>query len=267
MMECLKQRIADSSLLRLIGRFLKAGVMEEGQVLATERGTSQGGIISPILANIYLHYVLDLWFERKVKKQMRGYARLIRYADDFVVCFQSEKEAHAFGEMLKERLAKFGLRVSEKKSRIIAFGRYMWQKAQREGKRVETFDFLGFTHYCDKTRRGAFKMGHKTASQRYRQKAKELNGWLKRVRNWVKLEEWWRVLQRKLVGHYRYYGISGNYPALRRFYRLAFKLAYKWINRRSQKKSMGFAKYLRFLAYNPLPKPKIYHSLYTLSSY
>jgi len=210
--------------------------------------------------------VLDLWFERKVKKQLRGYARLIRYADDFVVCFQSEKEAYAFGEMLKERLAKFGLRISEKKSRIIAFGRYVWQKAQREGKKVETFDFLGFTHYCDKTRRGAFKMGHKTASQRFRQKAKELNGWLKRIRNWVELEEWWRVLQQKMVGHYRYYGISGNYPALMRFYRLAFKLAYKWINRRSQKRSMSFAKYLRFLVYNPLPQPKIYHSLYTLSS-
>ena len=266
MMRCLKQRIADSSLLRLIARFLKAGVMEGGKVLVTGRGTPQGGIISPLLANIYLHYVLDLWFERKVKKQMRGYARLIRYADDFVVCFQSEKEARAFGEMLKERLAKFGLRISEKKSRIIAFGRYVWQRAKREGKKVETFDFLGFTHYCDKTRRGAFKMGHKTARQKFRQKAKELNGWLKRVRNWVKLKEWWRVLQQKLVGHYRYYGISGNYPALRRFHRLAFKLAYKWINRRSQKKSMSFAKYLRFLAYNPLPKPKIYHSFYTLSS-
>ncbi len=188
-------------------------------------------------------------------------------SDWHVVCFQSEKEAHTFGEMLKERLAKFGLRVLERKSRIIAFGRYVWQKAQREGKKVETFDFLGFTHNCDKTRRGAFKMGHKTASQRFRQKAKELNGWLKRIRNSVELKEWWKVLQRKLVGHYRYYGISGNYPALRRFYRLAFKLACKWMNRRSQRKSMSFDKYLRFLAYNPLPQPKIYHSIYTLSSY
>ena len=267
LMECLKQRVADSSLLRLIGRFLKAGVLEEGQVRETEAGTPQGGIISPLLANIYLHYVLDLWFERKVKPQCRGYARLIRYADDFVVCFQSEQEARAFGEMLRERLAKFGLRIAEKKSRIIAFGRYVWGQAQREGKKVETFDFLGFTHYCDRTRKGAFKLGRKTASKKFRQKVKELNTWMKRVRNYVELKDWWRVLRMKMIGHYRYYGISGNYPALRKFYRCAFKLAYKWINRRSQKRSMNFAKYLRFLEFNPLPQPKVYHSLYTLSSF
>lgn len=267
LLECLRQRVKDRSLLRLIARFLKAGVLEEGKVWETDKGTPQGGIISPLLANVYLHYVLDLWFERVVKKRCKGYARLIRYADDFVVCFQSEREAQAFGEMLRERLGKFGLRISESKSRIIAFGRQVWQKTRREGKRVETFHFLGFTHYCDKTRKGAFKLGRKTASKKFRQKAKELNEWLRRVRNSVKLEAWWQVLKLKVVGHYRYYGISGNYPALRKFYRLAFKLAYKWINRRSQKKSFSFAQYLRFLAYNPLPKPKIYHLTYTLSSY
>ena len=265
MMECLKQRVADSSLLRIIARMLKAGVMEEGQVRETEQGTPQGSVISPLLANIYLHYVLDLWFERKVKPQCKGYVRLIRYADDFVVCFQNEKEARTFAERLKERLAKFGLRLAESKSRIIAFGRYVWQKAVREGGKVETFDFLGFTHYCDKTRKGTFKLGRKTASKKFRQKMKELNAWLKRVRNFVKLEDWWAVLRMKLVGHYRYYGISGNYPALKKFYKYAFWLAYKWINRRSQKRSMNFAKYLRFLEFNPLPQPKIYHTLYTLS--
>ncbi len=266
MLKCLGERIRDSRLLRLIARFLKAGVMEEGKVLATDQGTPQGGIIIPLLANLYLHYALDRWFERKVKPQFKRYARLIRYADDFVVCFQSEREALTFGEMLKERLAKAGLRISEEKSRILAFGGRVWQRAEREGKRVATFDFLGFTHYCDKTRKGAFKMGHKTASKKFRQKAKELNGWLKRVRNCVEMAEWWAVLRQKMVGHYRYYGISGNYPALQRYYRLASKMAYKWINRRSQKRSMSFARYLRFLAYNPLPKPKIYHSMYTLSS-
>jgi hypothetical protein len=178
---------------------------------------------------------VECGFERKVKPQMKGYVRLIRYADDLVVCIQSEKEAHAFVEMLKERLAKFGLRLSENKSRIIAFGRYVWQKAQREGQKVETFDFLGFTHYCDKTRKGAFKLGRRTARKKFRQKVKEMNEWLKRIRNGVKLTEWWRVLGQKLMGHYRYYGVSGNYPSLRRFYRLAFKMAYKWIQRRSQK--------------------------------
>jgi group II intron reverse transcriptase/maturase len=266
MMECLRQRVADSSLLRLIARILKAGVLEGGKVEATEQGTPQGGNISPLLANIYLHYVLDLWFERKIKPQMKGYVRLIRYADDFVVCFQSEKEAHAFVEMLKERLAKFGLRMAEQKTRIIAFGRYVWQKAQRARQKVETFDFLGFTHHCDRTRKGAFKLGRRTARKKFRQKVKELNGWLKRVRNCVKLTEWWKVLGQKLLGHYRYYGVSGNYPSLKRFYRLAFKMAYKWIQRRSQKGWWGFAKYVRFVAEHPLPQPKIYRSLYTLSA-
>ena len=265
MVKCLKERITDSSLLRLIGRFLKAGVMEEGKVWATEKGTPQGGIISPLLANIYLHYVIDLWYERKVKRGCRGYVRLIRYADDFVVCFQDSTEAQAFGERLRERLAQFGLRVSEKKSRIIAFGRYVWQKAQREKQTVETFDFLGFTHYVARTRKGKFKLGRRTAGKKFRQKAKALNVWLKQVRNEMELSEWWAVLKLKLLGHYRYYGISGNLPGLEQYYSVAFKLAFKWINRRSQKKSMNKAKYFRFLKYHPLPKPKIYHATRNLS--
>ena len=266
MMECLKQRVEDRSLLRLIARFLKAGVMEEGKYVQTDKGTPQGGVLSPLLANIYLHYVLDLWFEKRVKKMAKGYACLVRYADDFVVCFQAEREATGFAEMLRERLKKFGLRISESKSRVIEFGRRVWQKARREGKKVQTFDFLGFTHYCDTTRRGFFKLGRKTSSKKFRQKAKELNLWLKQVRNAAKLKEWWPVLKMKLTGHYRYYGVSGNYAALKRFYTLALKLAYKWLNRRSQKKSYTFANYLRFLAFDPLPKPCIYHSLFTLSS-
>ena len=267
LMRCLRERIRDTSLLRLIGRFLKAGVMEEGKYIEVNKGTPQGGIISPILANIYLHYILDLWFEKAVKKQFKGYAQLIRYGDDFIVCFQSSREAKDFEEMLGQRLDKFGLRIAEGKSRVIGFGRYEWEKAQQEGKRVESFDFLGFTHYCDKTRRGKFKLGRKTSSKRFRQKLKATNQWLRSVRNQVKLAEWWKVLGLKLVGHYRYYGMSGNLSALRKFSRETSKLAYKWINRRSQKKSFTFAQYCKFKKYNPLPEPKIYHLTYTLSSY
>jgi len=143
LMRCLRERIRDTSLLRLIGRFLKAGVMEEGKYIEVNKGTPQGGIISPILANIYLHYILDLWFEKAVKKQFKGYAQLIRYGDDFIVCFQSSREAKDFEEMLGQRLDKFGLRIAEGKSRVIGFGRYEWEKAQQEGKRVASFDFLG----------------------------------------------------------------------------------------------------------------------------
>ena len=267
LIKCLRQRIRDTSLLRLIVRFLKAGIMEEGRFIQTDKGTPQGGILSPILSNIYLHYCLDLWFERVAKKQLRGFVQLVRYADDFIVCFQSRREAEVFGELLRQRLGKFGLRIAESKSRIIQFGRYVWQKAQKEDRKVATFDFLGFTHYCDKTRKGKFKLGRKTASKKFRQKAKDLNIWLKRVRNWVELKEWWRVLRLKLIGHYRYYGISGNFVEIKKFYILASKLAYKWINRRSQKKSYTYEQYCRFKQYNPLPEPKIYHRTYALSSY
>jgi len=267
LMRCLRERIIDTSLLRLIVRFLKAGVMEEGKYVEVDKGTPQGGIISPILANIYLHYILDLWFEKAVKRQLTGYVGLIRYGDDFVVCFQRGDEAKAFEEMLKQRLDKFGLRIAEGKSRVIGFGRCEWEKAQQEGRKVATFDFLGFTHYCDKTRRGKFKLGRKTSSKRFRQKVKAANQWLKRVRNQVTLAEWWKVYRLKLLGHYRYYGISGNMLALRGFFKETSALAYKWINRRSQKKSFTYAQYRNFKKYNPLPEPKIYHLTYTLSSH
>lgn len=265
LMRFLKERIADRNLLRLIGRFLNTGVMEEGKYTEVDKGTPQGGLISPILANIYLHYVLDLWFEKKVKKELKGYARLIRYADDFVVLLQSHKEAKWFGEILKERFNKFGLEISEKKSRIIEFGENVWKKSLREKKAVATFDFLGFRHFCERTRTGAFKLGRKTSPKKYGQKTIAINLWLKSVRNKVKLEEWWKIFNMKLAGHYRYYGVSGNYVSLDKFYWQTRKLALKWINRRSQKKSFTHLRYEKFLECHPLPRPAIYHSLYALS--
>jgi len=267
MMKFLEERIADPNILRLIGRFLRSGVMEDGKFYQVDKGTPQGGILSPLLANIYLHYCLDLWFEKRVKKQLGGYARFIRYADDFVVCFQKTEEAEEFGRELEERLGKFGLTVSEEKSRIISFGRHPYYSAQEEGKRVETFDFLGFTHYCTKTRKGYFKLGRKTSRERYREKLKGTNQWLKKVRNRIIQEEWWEVLRMKMIGHYRYYGVSGNMRELKAFYNETVRLAYKWINRRSQKKSYNITQFYKMLEYKPLPKPKIYLQTYTPSSY
>lgn len=264
--KCLKQRISDSNFLRLISRFLKAGVVEEGSFIETETGTPQGGIVSPILANIYLHYILDLWFEKIFKKQMKGFAQIVRYADDFVVCFQAEREAQAFGVQLHQRLGKFGLKVSEKKARIMEFGRYALEKARKENKKVSTFDFLGFTHYCGRSRAGKFKLGRKTRRMSFRQKIKGINLWLKGVRNLVELKQWWKILGQKLTGHYNYYGIGGNMRQINIFYRKCVELAYKWVNRRSQKKSYNWEQYNRLLKYNPLPKPKIYHLTYALSS-
>jgi RNA-directed DNA polymerase len=266
LMKFLKVRISDPNILRLVERFLRTGVMEEGKYYEIDKGTPQGGILSPLLANIYLHFCLDIWFEKVIKKKNKRFCMLIRYADDFVVCFQFATEAVAFGKALKERLGKFGLKISKEKSQIIPFGRYPWLSAQKKGKKLKTFDFLGFTHYCTKTRRGYFRLGRKTSKLKFRQKIKELNQWLKRVRNMVELKEWWKVLKLKFVGHFRYYGISGNAIQIGAFYRLVLKLAFKWINRRSQRKSYNWAQFNRYLKYNPLPKPRIYHLTYTLSS-
>jgi len=265
LMKLLRRRIVDPNILRLIGRFLRAGVIEEGKYYQIDKGTPQGGILSPLLANIYLHYALDLWFEKVVKLHTNGFCQLTRYADDFVGCFQKAEEARAFGKALRERLSKYGLKISEEKSRIIPFGRYPYLSAIKKSKRLATFDFLGFTHYCTKTRRGYFKLGRKTSKAKFRQRIKELNQWLKKIRNMVKLKEWWEVLRAKLLGHYHYYGLSGNMPEMKAFYKHILRLAFKWINRRSQKKSYNWIQFSKFLKYNPLPKPKIYHLTYTLS--
>ncbi len=220
-----------------------------------------------MLANIYLHYVLDRWFERKIRGKARGYCILVRYADDFVVCFQYEEEAKGFTKELKERLNKYGLEISEEKSKVIEFGRYARQKAQKEGRRLETFDFLGFTHYCDRSITGKFKLTQKTSMKKYRQKLKAANEWLKRYRNVMPLKEgYWQTLALKLKGHYQYYGISGNSKMIQQFYNETLKLAYKWINRRSQRKSYNWEQFKKFVQFNPLPKPRIYHSTYTLYS-
>ena len=263
LMECLKQRISDPSFLRLIVRFLKAGIIEEGKYRETDKGTPQGGVLSPMLANIYLHYILDLWFEKEAKKEIKGYSKLIRYADDFVVCFGERESAIKFMEMLKERFAKFGLRISEEKSRVIDFGRKVWEDDNRRGGNGTTFDFLGFTHYGDKTRSGGYKVGRKTSKKKYIQKMREMKEWLKSIRNLVKLKVWWKILQVKLTGHYRYYGMSGNSRMINEYYQETSKLAFKWINRRSQKKSCTYAQYRSGLK-EMLPKPKIYHNIYKL---
>ena len=265
LMECLKQRISDPNFLRLVVRFLKAGIIEEGEYAESDKGTPQGGVLSPLLANIYLHYVLDLWFEKIAMKELKGYMRLIRYCDDFVVCFEEVEAAGKFMEMLKVRLSKFGLKIAEDKSRVIEFGRKVWKDTNGKGGKPATFDFLGFTHFCDKTRRGKFKVGRKTARKKFIQKMKAMNEWLKGVRNLTKLPEWWKVLKVKLTGHYRYYGISGNRKSMDRFYEETTKLAYKWINLRSQKKSYAYEQYDLYWKVK-LPKPKIYHNIYTLPS-
>jgi RNA-directed DNA polymerase len=259
---CLEEKIIDRNLLWLVRKFLKAGVVEDGKQLTTDVGTPQGGVISPLLANIYLHYVLDLWFKKEIKSQTKGHMELIRYCDDFVVCCESEKDAKNFLELLRSRLEKFGLQVSGDKTKVLKFGRQVWKQAQRSKEKVETFNFLGFTHYCGKSRQGYFIMGHKTSKENLCRKLKETKEWLKQIRNKVRLKEWWPVLKSKLTGHYNYFGVSGNYRNLMKFYRSILLIVFKWINRRSQKKSMDFGQYKNYLQLNPLPTPRICYAMY-----
>jgi group II intron reverse transcriptase/maturase len=266
MRKFLEHRISDTNFDRLIYRFLRNGYMEEGREYDVEKGTPQGGIISPVLANIYLHYVLDLWLEKVIKPESRGTVEMVRYADDFVLCVQYKDDAEKILEKLKERLGKFGLELAEDKTRRIEFGRFSKQNAQAKGTKPATFNFLGFTHYIDQTRTGQYKLGRKTDRNKLTAKRKELNEWLKSARNRMPLQELWKTLRAKLTGHFRYYGVSGNFRSMARYRWEGLRLVLKWLNRRSQKKSFNWETFRRYVEKYPLPKPAIYHNFYDLKA-
>ncbi len=187
---------------------------------------------------------------------------MIRYCDDFVVVCESKHDAEDFLKKLEERFAKFDLQMSQDKTKIVEFGRGPWKRACKKGSKLKTFDFLGFTHFCTKSRKGYFMMGHKTSKVGLNKALKDMNLWLKKVRNLVSLKLWWPLLKAKLTGHFNYYGISGNFRCLKQFYLKVISLVFKWINRRSQKKSMNFDMFLKYLNWHPIPAPKIMYSLY-----
>ena len=258
---CLEERIGDKMLLRLIVRILKGGVLELGKTIKSKKGTPQGAILSPVLANIYLHYILDLWIEKVIKKRAKGYIGIVRYADDFIICVERKEEAEALLKALEKRLIKFELELSKEKTKIVEFGR---RAKKRSGN---TFNFLGFTHFNDRTRKGYYKVGRKTEWKRFRRAVKEMNQWLKRIRNMTSIKEWWKILIAKLRGYFQYYGVSGNMIWLRKFYSIVIRMIHKWINRRSQKKRYNWQRFIEYLKRHPLPQPKIYHNLYTLYGY
>ena len=255
-------RIKDMRLINLIRKFLKAGYIDNGLHVTTEKGTPQGSILSPILANIYLHYVLDEWFETIVKSHIQGYCELVRYADDFVCVVRYADEAKRIERGLHNRFNKYGLELHLEKSRNLSFGRFEKENANQYNRRANTFEFLGFTHYCDLSRHGNFKVGRKTSGKKFTAKCKEMNTWLKSIRNSVATKEWWKILQSKLRGHYQYYGVSENYNGIYRFYHKTIKMLHKWMNRRSQKRKMNWINFTEYLEHYPLPKPKIAHNFY-----
>lgn len=264
LMTFLEHRIGDKRIGRMVKRFLKSGVFEEGAMVVSDEGVPQGGTISPILSNIYLHYVLDLWFEKGFRKVCTGPAKLIRYADDFVVCFATQADAERFSRELVARLAKFGLEVEPTKTKVLAFGPGAAGRAKRAGrKKPETFDFLGFTHYCSRTRNGTrFRMKRVTARKKFRAKLAAFKQWLKENRARMTTRELWQNACVKLRGHYGYYGVTDNFPRIDRFCHEVKKLLYKWLNRRSQRKSMNWDKFNLMDKRFPLPRPRIGVSMF-----
>jgi group II intron reverse transcriptase/maturase len=257
LMKFLAHRIEDKRIQRMVKRFLKAGVYEDGAITVKDEGTPQGGVISPLLANIYLHYALDLWFEKVIRPKCTGFARMIRYADDFVVCFQYELDAVKFRRELGNRLGKFGLEVEPTKTRVVKFGRFAVQNAKAKGERPETFDFLGLTHYCGTRRDGkGFRMKRVTARKKLTAKLHVFKEWLKKART-LKTKELWETAKAKLRGHYAYYGVTDNLRGIKRFAAEARKLLFKWLNRRGKRGCLTWQKFAEMLKRFPLPEPRI----------
>jgi group II intron reverse transcriptase/maturase len=262
MMKFLQVRIRDSSLLLLIRRFLKVGYMESGLLVRTDRGTPQGGNLSPMLANIFLHYVLDLWFVKRVQPSVCGQCYLVRYADDFVCMVQNRQIAREIEKMLRERFAEFGLSLHPEKTRTISFGRFERQNARRQGRKANTFDFLGFTHYCGLSRKGFFMLGRKTSRKKFRKACTEINNWLRQMRGVMHIKDLWPLLAAKLRGHYNYYGVSGNSRMIVRFGYVTIRAVIKWLNRRSQRRSFTWKQLNAYLVHYSLPRPRLVHNLY-----
>ena len=260
LLRMLAHRIADPRILRLVRMWLEAGILESGEKYETSRGTPQGAGISPLLANIFLHYVIDLWVHQWRRRRERGRVTIVRYADDFVMGFEKEADAKEMLAALKERLAKFGLQLHEDKTRLIEFGRFAaLARRKRGGRRPETFAFLGFTHYCGWTRDGRFIVKRKTQSSRMMRKLKALrqDAWRLMHAPLVEQHRWYVSVLR---GHYGYFGVPHNWRALNAFMQEVRRIWLTCLRRRSQKnRDQGWAWFEHVTARFPLPKPRITH--------
>lgn len=257
--EFIQRRITDGGVRRLVSKWLEAGVLEAGSVTRQETGTPQGGVISPLLANIYLHYVLDEWFHETVLRHLRGRAFLVRYADDFVIGFEHEDDALRVMAVLPKRFGRYGLTLHPDKTRLVPFS----PPRQREKGTTEpgTFDFLGFTHYWKKSRKGKWVVARRTAKGRLTRSIRSLREWCRDNRHQPVVEQH-RTLSRKLRGHYAYFGVTGNYWSLAAVWHETLRAWRKWLNRRSQRARMDWRRFYNLLERHPLPPPRVVHTVY-----
>jgi group II intron reverse transcriptase/maturase len=261
-----QHRVTDQRVTRHIRKWMQAGVLEEGNKILPEEGVPQGGSICPLLANIYLHYVLDLWADQWRRKQARGDMIIVRFADDFIVGFQYREEAIRFGEALRERFHRFGLELNAEKTRLLEFGRYAAENRAKRGQgKPETFDFLGFTHSCGRTRNGKFVVNRRTIGKRMRGKLKVLKAELgRRLHHPIpEIGQWLRIV---LLGHYHYFGVPGNYDKMGAFRYYVSKIWHGTLQRRSQRSRLTWDRMSRLIS-RWLPSPRIYHPYPDLSRY
>jgi RNA-directed DNA polymerase len=265
LIEMIEKRVSDGSVLRLIRKWIQVGVIDEGRLLVSETGTGQGQTISPLLANIYLHYILDEWFEEVVKPRLKGEAHEIRFADDAILCFQYKEDAEKVMNVLPKRFAKHGLTLHPEKTRLVEFGRNAEGNAKRQGDKPSTFDFLGLTHICARSQRGKFTVHVRTMRKRLRRSLTAVAQWCKEHRH-EEVGQQQKTLNAKLRGHYQYYGRPTNFRSLRQFHRGVRQIWRKWLNRRTRGSWLTWEKYSDLLRRHPLAPPRIMHSWATTGS-
>lgn len=256
--EILKEKIKDPKFMRYINRMFKSGVLKDGELTMNEEGVPQGSICSPILSNIFAHYAIDIWVEEMIRPACKGKVSLFRYADDAVICCQYNEDARRIRETLGKRLEKFKLQLNEEKTKLVSFNK---EEAAR-GIKQETFDFLGFTFYWGTSRKGWVIPKLRTRTKTIKAKLKKINEWAREVRNARSLKEIWSIFKAKLRGHIQYYGVSHNAVKVTQFLKEAKKIMFKWLNRRSQRKSFTWEKFKLFIEVNPLPTTRIVHRIF-----